>query len=106
MSANLDSHVPIISAVDLRVYFPSGKGGESIRAVDGVSFDVRPGESFGIIGESGSGKSTLGRTVVGLTKPTAGTVRHGGQDPFAMHRRQFAKHRRNFQIIFQDPNAA
>jgi peptide/nickel transport system ATP-binding protein/oligopeptide transport system ATP-binding protein len=77
-----------------------------VKAVDGVDFDVRRGETFGIIGESGSGKTTIGRALVFLLKPSAGAILHNGLDPLALPRRQFQSHRRDYQIIFQDPNAA
>ena len=77
-----------------------------VKAVDGVSFDVRRGETFGIIGESGSGKTTIGRALVFLLKPSGGAILHNGVDPLAMPRQQFQNHRRDYQIIFQDPNAA
>ena len=72
---------PIVSVADLRIHFPTQDRRETVKAVDGVSFDVMPGETFGIIGESGSGKSTLGRAVVCLLKPTEGQVKLGGIDP-------------------------
>ena len=78
----------------------------TVKAVDGVDFDVRRGETFGIIGESGSGKTTIGRALVFLLKPSAGAILHNGVDPLALPRRQFQSHRRDYQIIFQDPNAA
>jgi peptide/nickel transport system ATP-binding protein/oligopeptide transport system ATP-binding protein len=77
-----------------------------VKAVDGVDFDVRRGETFGIIGESGSGKTTVGRALVFLLKPSAGAILHNGVDPLAMPRKEFQRHRRDYQIIFQDPNAA
>ncbi len=75
----------------------------TVKAVDGVNFDVRRGETFGIIGESGSGKTTIGRALVFLLKPTAGAILHNGVDPQALPRKQFQSHRRDYQIIFQDP---
>jgi oligopeptide/dipeptide ABC transporter ATP-binding protein len=96
----------LIAVEDLRVHFPSGAKRETVKAVDGVSFAVHAGETFGIIGESGSGKSTLGRALVGLVKPTSGRVLHRGQDPFALSARDFARHRRDFLMVFQDPSAA
>ena len=80
--------------------------GSLIRAVDGVSFNVRKGEIFGVIGESGSGKSTLGRCLVGLLSPSGGGVLHGEINPFKFSRREMNRHRRKYQIISQDPNAA
>ncbi|HXQ52155.1 MAG TPA: ABC transporter ATP-binding protein [Stellaceae bacterium] len=97
---------PLIAVEDLRVYFPSGNKRETVKAVDGVSFTVAAGETFGVIGESGSGKSTLGRALVGLVRPTGGRVLHDGEDPFALGARDFARHRRDFLIVFQDPSAA
>ncbi len=97
---------PLLSVEDLRVYFPSGQRGETVKAVDGVTFSVGAGETFGIIGESGSGKSTLARAMVGLIPPTDGRIFHAGQDIATMSGAEFARHRRSFQIVFQDPNAA
>ncbi len=97
---------PIVSVDELRIRFPTQDRRETVKAVDGVSFDVMPGETFGIIGESGSGKSTLGRAVVCLLKPTEGQVRLGGIDPYSLPSAELRRRRRAFQIIFQDPNAA
>jgi oligopeptide/dipeptide ABC transporter ATP-binding protein len=97
---------PIVSVRDLEVGFQTMDRRATVKAVDGVSFDVRRGETFGIIGESGSGKTTIGRALVFLLKPTAGAILHNGVDPQALPRRQFQSHRRDYQIIFQDPNAA
>lgn len=96
----------IVAVEDLRIRFPTQDRRETVKAVDGVSFAVMPGETFGIIGESGSGKSTLGRAVVCLLKPTEGRVLHGGTDPYTLSSRELRLRRRAFQIIFQDPNAA
>lgn len=95
----------LIEVRDLRIHFPAGRG-ESVRAVDGISFDVRDGETFGVIGESGSGKSTLGRALVSLLAPSSGTVRHAGIDLAALSQRELRHERRQYQVIFQDPNAA
>ncbi|MCP4617350.1 MAG: ATP-binding cassette domain-containing protein [Bradyrhizobium sp.] len=97
---------PIVSVRDLQVRFQTGDRRATVKAVDGVNFDVRRGETFGIIGESGSGKTTIGRALVFLLKPSAGAILHGGIDPLALPRKQFQSHRRDYQIIFQDPNAA
>ncbi len=98
------AQVPAVSVRDMTVSF--GRSRTLVRAVDGVSFTVAPGEIFGIIGESGSGKSTLGRAAVGMVTPSGGEVRHGEVDPFALTRKQLNAHRRKYQIIAQDPNAA
>jgi len=96
----------ILKVENLEIAFLGRKRGQSVRAVDNVSFAVEKGETFGIIGESGSGKSTVGRCVVCLLPPTEGKVTHFGKDPFALPAAELRKHRRSFQIIFQDPNAA
>ncbi|HYD71168.1 ABC transporter ATP-binding protein [Azospirillum sp.] len=96
---------PVLGVDDLRIRFPT-KDGETVKAVDGVAFTVRPGETFGIIGESGSGKTTIGRALVGLVPPTTGTIRHDGQDLRTLGAREHRRRRRDYQIVFQDPNAA
>ena len=100
MSERSKKAAPVVEAQELRVQF------SAIRAVDGVSFTVEHGETFGVIGESGSGKSTLGRTLVCLLKPNHGRILHDGADPFALYGEAFRAHRRDYQIVFQDPNAA
>ncbi len=96
----------IVSVRDLQVQFQTSDRRATVKAVDGVSFDVRRGETFGIIGESGSGKTTIGRALVFLLKPSAGAILHNGVDPLGLPRKEFQSHRRDYQIIFQDPNAA
>lgn len=97
---------PVISAQDLRIHFPTRDGLETVKAVDGVSFDVATGETFGVIGESGSGKTTIGRALVSLIAPSGGTITQDGVDPGTLSAGTFREHRRGFQIIFQDPHAA
>jgi peptide/nickel transport system ATP-binding protein/oligopeptide transport system ATP-binding protein len=97
---------PIVSVRDLEVRFQTSDRRATVKAVDGVNFEVRRGETFGIIGESGSGKTTIGRALVFLLKPTAGAILHDGVDPQRLPASQFRSHRRDYQIIFQDPNAA
>lgn len=96
----------VVSARDLRVLFPTRDGFETVKAVDGVTFDVTPGETFGIIGESGSGKTTIGRALVSLIGPSEGTILQDGTDPHMLSAKALREHRRGFQIIFQDPHAA
>jgi len=91
-----------------RVYRSRGwlGGGLVTRAVDGVSFDVMPGETLGLVGESGSGKSTTGRLVMGLEEPDAGRVVFDGTDLGALSPARRKPFRRRMQIVFQDPYAA
>lgn len=96
----------LVATQDLAIYFVNAHGRGKIKAVDGVTLAVSRGETFGIIGESGSGKSSLGRALVGLLKPSRGKVLHEGRDLFALSRRDFARHRRDFPIVFQDAATA
>jgi oligopeptide/dipeptide ABC transporter ATP-binding protein len=82
------------------------RDGRMLRAVDGVSLVVRPGETLGIVGESGSGKSTLGRLILGLHEPTSGMVRFEGQDLSSVSAGNLRQLRRDMQPIFQDPYAS
>lgn len=103
---------PILRVQNLKVYFPFTRGGlfsaqhGLIRAVDDVSFDIAPGETLGLVGESGCGKSTTARAIVGLVKPTAGTVLLSGQDITGMNDAAMRPHRRVVQMVFQDPFAS
>ncbi len=97
---------PLLEVRDLRVHFPTRDRQQTVKAVDGVSFQVFAGETFGIIGESGSGKTTLGRALVSLVAPTSGAILHDGVDPTSLDAEARRAHRRDYQIIFQDANAA
>lgn len=97
---------PLLQVRDLKIHFATREQGVTVKAVDGLSFDVHAGETFGVIGESGSGKTTLGRALVSLLKPTAGTMLHEGQNLAALSADQLREARRAYQIVFQDPSAA
>jgi len=99
---------PLLEVRDLAVHFPVLRGFlrrrvGAVRAVDGVSFDVGRGETFGLVGESGSGKTTVARAVLRLETPTAGTVRFEGEDLAGLGREALRLRRRHMQMIFQDP---
>ena len=99
---------PLLICEDLRVHFPV-RGGVllrqtgAVRAVDGVSLDIAPGETLGLVGESGCGKSTLGKALVRLLKPTSGTILFDNADITRASQRALRPMRRNIQMIFQDP---
>ncbi|MCH7526055.1 MAG: ABC transporter ATP-binding protein, partial [Planctomycetes bacterium] len=98
----------LVKVRDLKTYFPVRKGIFSrvvgqIKAVDGVSFDVRRGKTLGLVGESGCGKTTVGRTILRLIPQTGGGVLFDGVDLFTLDRRRLRALRRHMQIIFQDP---
>ena len=99
---------PLLQVKNLKTYFPLRKGflGNTrgyIKAVDDVSFDVFPGETLGLVGESGCGKTTLGRTIIKLTKSTAGKVIYRDMDLAELTGNKLRKMRRHIQFIFQDP---
>ena len=100
------ANAPLLSVRDLRIRFATLDQGATVKAVDGVSFDVMAGETFGVIGESGSGKTTLGRALVSLLPPTEGSILHEGVDLSSLPRKAMREQRRHYQIVFQDPNAA
>lgn len=98
----------LLEVRQLKVHFPVKQGLFSrvkshVRAVDGVSLDVGPGETVGLVGESGCGKTTLGRAVIRLIDPTAGQILFEGEDITTLTGEALRKKRRFFQMIFQDP---
>ena len=83
-----------------------GRKRGTVKAVSDVSFTVREGETFGLVGESGCGKTTIGRLVVGLEKPNPGSIRFNGKDITAMSGAELGRQRRDLQFMFQDPYAS
>jgi oligopeptide transport system ATP-binding protein len=107
----LNDHKTLLHVEDLVMHFPIYRGVfqrqvGAVRAVDGISFDVKQGETLGLVGESGCGKSTTGRTILQLYKPTAGKVSFEGIDLVTLKGEQLRKMRRKMQMIFQDPYAS
>ncbi len=102
---------PLLKVENLKVYFPIKKGffgrtTDYVKAVDGVSFTVNPGETIGLVGESGCGKTTLGRALLRLVEPTEGSIIFNGRDIAQLSSEELRKSRRDFQMIFQDPYAS
>ncbi len=102
----------ILEVKNLKKYFTLRSGflfqkfTGSVKAVDGVSFHIKEGETFGLVGESGCGKSTTARVILRLTNPTSGCALYNGTDLFKLSRKQMFKVRREIQVIFQDPYAS
>ena len=103
MAAN-DKEV-LVKADHVKVYFKGKKRGQTVKAVDDVSFEIMKGETFGVVGESGCGKSTLGRTLIRLQQPTEGHIYLNGTDIAGLKGAQLKEMRKEAQIIFQDPSA-
>jgi oligopeptide transport system ATP-binding protein len=108
METNNDA---LVLVEDLFVHFPIYRGlirrqVGAVRAVDGISFDIKRGETLGLVGESGSGKSTTGRAVLQLRRPTSGKVYFDGADLVALKGERLRGMRRKMQMIFQDPYAS
>ncbi|MGE5673835.1 MAG: ABC transporter ATP-binding protein [Mycobacterium leprae] len=103
---------PLVEVQDLKMHFPVTAGFPisrtigHVKAVDGVSFAVAPGETLGLVGESGCGKTTVGRALLRIYEPTAGKIFYDGQDVTRVPEKQFLPFRRKMQMIFQDPYAS
>lgn len=99
----------LVEVKDLKMYFPVSSGllfqrtTANIKAVDGVSFDIKRGETLGLVGESGCGKTTTGRCILQLYKPTEGSIKFDDRELMSMGSRELRSMRREMQVIFQDP---
>ena len=102
----------ILTATDLKKYFVIGHSDLlrrkpiTVKAIDGISFTIREGETLGLVGESGSGKSTVAYTTIGMYRPTAGAIRFRGQDLFEGNKTRPLALKREIQIVFQDPGSS
>jgi oligopeptide transport system ATP-binding protein len=108
---DMNNKETLLRVDELKMHFPIYRGVfqrqvGAVRAVDGVSFDVKRGETLGLVGESGCGKSTTGRTILQLYKPTAGSVTFDGTDLVKLKGEHMRQMRRKMQMIFQDPYAS
>lgn len=108
MSTHTQAGENLLEVTDLKKYFPIKKGVMQrvvghVRAVDGVSFTIKRGETFGLVGESGCGKTTIGRTLLRLTEPSGGKSIIAGKDIFALKKNELRAMRPKMQLIFQDP---
>ncbi|MEO1655916.1 MAG: ATP-binding cassette domain-containing protein, partial [Bacteroidota bacterium] len=110
-NTELSRRKPILEVQNLKTHFPIRRGlfraaRNYVKAVDGVSFKVFPGETVGLVGESGCGKTTLGRSILRLVEPTEGNIYFEGRLINNLNRKGVRKLRRDMQIIFQDPYSA
>ena len=101
----------LLKVEHLKKYYPVKssslkRSNDFVKAVDDISFDVRVGETFGIVGESGCGKSTMGKSIIRLIEPTDGKIVLDGQDFTALKGNDLKKARENIKLIFQDPYAS
>jgi ABC-type oligopeptide transport system ATPase subunit len=112
VSAPANGDGALLEVTDLEKHFPVRSGiliertVDWVKAVDGVSLKIRPGETLGLVGESGSGKSTTGYCILQLLKPTGGSVRFQGRELTDLKREDLRRVRREIQIVFQDPYAS
>jgi oligopeptide transport system ATP-binding protein len=106
----MNNQTPVLQVRNLKTYFKISNGifskKQTVKAVDDVSFDVYPDETFGLVGESGCGKTTLGRTIVKLYEPSGGSITYRGEDISHLKGKALKAYRKKMQLIFQDPYAS
>jgi len=104
----MEDKKPLLEVKDLKRYFISGTGQNKkvLKAVDGISFHIYKGETFGLVGESGCGKTTTGRTIIRLYNPTGGEILFEGKDLAHLSEKEMLPYRKRIQMIFQDPYAS
>ncbi|GAE35817.1 oligopeptide transport ATP-binding protein OppF [Halalkalibacter akibai JCM 9157] len=107
MSLQTNNEV-LLEIKGLKKYFPIKKGFfqrtvGNVKAVDGITFSIKKGETFGLVGESGCGKSSAGRTIMRLYEPTDGQIIFDGKDISTLKERELLPYRRDIQMVFQDP---
>ncbi|MCM3179143.1 dipeptide ABC transporter ATP-binding protein [Cytobacillus horneckiae] len=105
ISENINPNEPLLQVRSLKQHFDMGKG-NVLKAVDDISFFIKPGETLGLVGESGSGKSTTGRAILRLNEPTAGEILYQGIPVNQLNTKEMKMMRRHMQMIFQDPYAS
>ena len=103
--------MPVLEVENLKKHFPVQRGllrrtVAKVKAVDGVSFSIRPGETLCLVGESGCGKSTVGKLALRLIEPTEGSIRIGGEEVTRLSGGEMRAYRRRIQMVFQDPYAS
>ena len=102
----MEKKEPILVVKDLKQHFKINRN-FTVKAVDGISFDIMPGETYGLVGESGSGKSTTGRSIIRLYKPTSGSIVFNGKEIGGKLNKETSKElHTKMQMIFQDPYAS
>src|ERR1700709_1167597 len=97
---------PLLEVQNLEVHYKRRRSKQTLKASDGVSFEILPGTTLGLVGESGSGKSTIAKAILGITPVHSGAIRLDGKDITHLNRRERRPLSRDLQVVFQDPNSS